>query len=261
MGHQIARAGHLARSNPSCRPVRRAFTLVELLVVIGIIALLISILLPSLSRARREGQRIKCLSNLRQVGNAFQMYVAENRGWYPTHSNWGNCYGKRAKLPRYDGAGMPSGFLGEQGVTLERPLNKYLQAPDVFACPSDAGDTLWTDAPNCFEMYGTSYLVQWATSFAVQRVTGPGTNPNNLPLKAGQIKQTTNKIVTGDWNWHANRAMSKDPTVWHVTQKGQRGLNMLFFDGHAELYRFPDWYEKPPYSNGAAKPDPNKEFW
>ena len=61
----------------------RGFTLVELLVVIGIIALLISILLPSLNRARETANRVKCGSNMRQVGQAMLLYANENHGRFP----------------------------------------------------------------------------------------------------------------------------------------------------------------------------------
>jgi prepilin-type N-terminal cleavage/methylation domain-containing protein len=66
--------------------LQRAFTLVELLVVIGIIAVLISVLLPALARSREHAQSVKCLSNLRQIGIACLQYAQENKGWLPpTH--------------------------------------------------------------------------------------------------------------------------------------------------------------------------------
>src|SRR3954452_3301119 len=62
---------------------RRAFTLVELLVVIGIIALLVGILLPTLSKARDAAARTACLSNLRELSNALRIYATENKDACP----------------------------------------------------------------------------------------------------------------------------------------------------------------------------------
>jgi prepilin-type N-terminal cleavage/methylation domain-containing protein len=75
--------------NPQKNRSGAGFTLVELLVVIGIIAVLISILLPSLTRARRQAETVQCQSNLRQVGLALLMYADENGGFlFPTSMGW-----------------------------------------------------------------------------------------------------------------------------------------------------------------------------
>lgn len=109
------------------------FTLVELLVVIGIIALLISVLLPALNRAREAGKRVACASNMRQIAIAMEMYMVDSKGVYPPavfFDGWKN-----------------STYNGARAVGFDALLRKYLGQPQsdpklpgdipVFKCPND----------------------------------------------------------------------------------------------------------------------------
>ena len=97
---------------------RRAFSLIELLVVIGIIAILLGILLPVTARARREAKKVACKAQLANIGAAFQMYLNENDGWYPPATYWPES---------------PSG-LPQVNEFLQRYISNVNK---VFGCPAD----------------------------------------------------------------------------------------------------------------------------
>jgi prepilin-type N-terminal cleavage/methylation domain-containing protein/prepilin-type processing-associated H-X9-DG protein len=118
---------------PNRQPTGRrapAFTLVELLVVIGIIAVLIGILLPALGRVKSQAERTQCLSNLRQVGNYYLLYAHDNRGYFPDMqtSPFGG-FGNWTLLP----ADTRNGKVNYRGLFVDRYRVKDHR---IFYCPN-----------------------------------------------------------------------------------------------------------------------------
>jgi prepilin-type N-terminal cleavage/methylation domain-containing protein len=226
----------------AAKKCRHAFTLIELLVVIAIIAILAAMLLPALARAKAKAQRIRCVSNQRQISISFQLYADENRDKYPVHAGWADVGGQLPATP-YIG-GPAAAYAGNMPQT-NRPLNLYAKNVQVFHCPADKGDAFNLPGPNaCWDAYGNSYLVEWNYDrFGVAEVTGDTgliTGTPNEPIRASEIaKKAASKIILGDWPWHPNRPVGDTRSSWHNYQ-GQRRDNMLYGDGHVDYSKLPD---------------------
>jgi prepilin-type N-terminal cleavage/methylation domain-containing protein/prepilin-type processing-associated H-X9-DG protein len=219
----------MRQSPPRPRMSPRAFTLTELLVVIGVIALLIGILLPTLSKARESSRKAACLANLRSIGQALHNYTTV----YPD------------KLPNRNGPKMWIDYLGSNAMMID--FNReFVKAPPTFHCASDisplpsaietADWTLENSARISYEFFSLWFPPeQWPR---VSRMKGRA--PLAWDLDGGEpVNPVTGQPIT----------KNTSPLRNH---KG--GGNVLYADGHA------DWQEQRAWEN-ESWPSPAGQFY
>jgi prepilin-type N-terminal cleavage/methylation domain-containing protein/prepilin-type processing-associated H-X9-DG protein len=118
-------------SAPRTAPARsRGFTLVELLVVIGIIAVLIGVLLPALSRARAQANTVKCMTQLREIGNALSLYANDNKGFWPIvrfETNLG--FPQDPAIIQFRSPGLPNIYWYQFLLKYFKPKQEFIYIP------------------------------------------------------------------------------------------------------------------------------------
>lgn len=209
----------------------KAFTLIELLVVIAIIAILASLLLPALSNAKQTAKRIHCLSNLRQMNIAAQVYVDNYAGYYP--------------IAYYDGTnnGAPARFCWDltsiYGPTISVVPGLLWQTGDplrIQQCPSYwGGQANWIADPYTGYNYNTSYIGHGELEDIPTPIKASALNfPARIAIFGdGQYSGGANKFMRAPW---PNPGDESFRGRYAGTQgfRHQKKSNAVFCDGHAE---------------------------
>jgi len=238
------------------RTSHAGFTLVELLVVIGIIALLVSMLLPALQKAREAGNRAACLSNLRQIGLMIHMYANENKDQISLGVR-SNVYQENYVI-RYTSAGQ---YLSFGPYYMAGYLKKQ---PKIMHCPSSQGDAFhdfdvpqnpWKpdangDLTNFTRAGYGARPMAWDGRPILWRTTTP--QPIVDPMVDGSYDAGPTANPKDAWNPYPKltkfkqRALVTDlfPTPHRVLWRHKKGINVLYADGSAKWYEIKPFYDK-----------------
>jgi prepilin-type processing-associated H-X9-DG protein/prepilin-type N-terminal cleavage/methylation domain-containing protein len=239
----------LSDQSTTISTARFAFTLVELLVVIGIIALLIAILLPSLAKARVQANTVKCASNLRQLGTITQMYANENKGYIPRDYNTGSQYetGQYLYAEQF-GKYFLKDFvsIGNQGgapASRDIALKPQFARIGVYQCPVFPNDEQQLDyVSNGFQITPKYFRTGRAQpSINITQIKHGSEilylTEGNAELEAGGPNNNPPPNYTAHDVWKDAHIIgtSGDRRIMDLTDKRHGGMiNCLYIDGHVE---------------------------
>jgi prepilin-type processing-associated H-X9-DG protein/prepilin-type N-terminal cleavage/methylation domain-containing protein len=215
------------------RNTKPAFTLVELLVVIGIIAALISILLPALSRARDASNAAQCMSNLRQQGQAMQMYMSDSgRDFLPPYQlTIKTQYSTHPYIFQW----MPMMYQDATGKTWRCPVDNFFDLEDNIA--DYRAGTNWPEPLNGTRDLAYSYAINFdLPQFGYAIYHGSGILPYQYfnPWIGSKITSSSATGFLFETNSSAGVGYNTPTEFFRFDHVNKTSMNILFVDGHVE---------------------------